>query len=387
MKGRRCIAAILAVAISATAVGSAGAAPASASKAPAVREKEQQLQEIRKELVEKRQGLQQARRRERGVLRDLHRIEDRHERLVAERDRLAVQLRGLTKSRAATAIHVMATERVLAANRTKLAGRLHDIHRFGRIGYLDVLLGARDFAEFLTRFYFLGRIVSADAALIADTEQQQKKWQALSADLADETRQVETVAGEVSAREQDIRVEEAAKRDLFRRVKRERIAFEQVVEDLEQESRQLEALIQKLAGTVPVVEPRIGLRILQGMLWPARGQITSRFGLRVHPIFAVRKMHTGVDIAGPLGTPVYSAAAGKVLYTGWFGGYGKIVVIDHGSGVSTLYGHLSAILVGTGTNVPRGAVVGRIGSTGYSTGPHLHFEVRVNGRPVNPIGR
>jgi len=126
---------------------------------------------------------------------------------------------------------------------------------------------------------------------------------------------------------------------------------------------------------------------LAGLIWPARGVFTSGFGLRRHPVFRILRMHTGQDIAAPYGTPVRAAADGQVLYTGWFGGYGKIVVIDHGGGLSTLYAHLSAILTGEGAVVRRGQVIGRVGSTGYSTGPHVHFEVRVNGRPIDPVQR
>jgi len=125
-------------------------------------------------------------------------------------------------------------------------------------------------------------------------------------------------------------------------------------------------------------------RSLAAFIWPLRGIVTSRFGFRRHPIFRLRQFHQGLDIAAAQGSPVRAAFAGVVLFAGWYGGYGKLVIIDHGQGTSTLYGHLSAILASTGQQVPQGHVVGRVGSTGYSTGPHLHFEVRQNGKPVDP---
>jgi murein DD-endopeptidase MepM/ murein hydrolase activator NlpD len=119
---------------------------------------------------------------------------------------------------------------------------------------------------------------------------------------------------------------------------------------------------------------------------PVPGAITSGFGYRMHPIFHVRKLHTGVDMHAGMGESIKAAAAGTVVFAGWRGGYGKCVIIDHGGGLATLYAHQSEILVSVGQVVKRGVVIGKVGSTGYSTGPHLHFEVRVNGTPVDPVG-
>lgn len=137
---------------------------------------------------------------------------------------------------------------------------------------------------------------------------------------------------------------------------------------------------------IPVPESAAGrrLRALRtrstvAYLWPARGVITSRFGMRW------RRHHTGVDIAAPRGTPIHAARAGRVVRAGWHGGYGLLVVLDHGDGMETWYGHASRILVRVGERVERGQVIARVGCTGACTGPHVHFEVRVRGRPVDPL--
>jgi murein DD-endopeptidase MepM/ murein hydrolase activator NlpD len=121
--------------------------------------------------------------------------------------------------------------------------------------------------------------------------------------------------------------------------------------------------------------------------WPVTGTITSPFGWRSNPFGGSPEFHQGLDIAAPSGTTVTAAAGGTVIMAQWYGGYGNYILIDHGGGYSTGYGHLSAIYVSTGQNVQRGQAIGAVGSTGQSTGPHLHFEVRIAGKPVDPAPR
>jgi murein DD-endopeptidase MepM/ murein hydrolase activator NlpD len=126
------------------------------------------------------------------------------------------------------------------------------------------------------------------------------------------------------------------------------------------------------------------------MQWPATGRLTSRYGSREHPIFGTERLHAGIDIGGGSGSPLYAAQSGTVLLTYYAGGYGNLTVIDHGTingrNVTTAYAHQSSFGVREGQQVSRGQVIGRMGSTGNSTGPHLHFEVRLDGDPVDPLG-
>ena len=123
---------------------------------------------------------------------------------------------------------------------------------------------------------------------------------------------------------------------------------------------------------------------VQGFIAPIDAEIGSRFGMRRHPIFRVRRMHNGVDYGAPIGTPIWASKTGTVIFAGWKGGYGNTVVIHHAGGVSTLYAHMSKLTVEDGSYVTQGEVIGLVGSTGWSTGPHLHFEVRRNGDPADP---
>ena len=146
------------------------------------------------------------------------------------------------------------------------------------------------------------------------------------------------------------------------------------VQGLEAESAALGARIQAAQSTSSTASPSAF-----GLIWPVNGSVTSGFGLRWG------RMHTGIDIAVPTGTPVHAAAAGTVVYAGWMSGYGFLVAIDHGGGLATAYAHNSSLLVTVGEQVAQGEVVSLSGSTGHSTGPHVHFEVRVNGIPVDPL--
>ena len=122
-----------------------------------------------------------------------------------------------------------------------------------------------------------------------------------------------------------------------------------------------------------------------GLMMPVRGRFSSRFGFRRHPITGVYKLHTGLDISASTGTPIRAAADGVVIFSRRMKAYGNAVVISHGGSVSTLYGHCSRLLVSVGQEVKKGQIIALVGSTGYSTGPHCHFEKRINGTPVNPM--
>ena len=121
-------------------------------------------------------------------------------------------------------------------------------------------------------------------------------------------------------------------------------------------------------------------------MWPINGEITSPFGWRTHPVFGSARFHSGLDIGADYGDPVVAADGGVIVHADWLGGYGKAVIIDHGNGLQTLYGHNSELVVSEGQGVSKGQMIARAGSTGYSTGPHVHFEVRSGGSPVDPTG-
>ena len=175
----------------------------------------------------------------------------------------------------------------------------------------------------------------------------------------------------------------AQNQKMINKLKTDKSYYQKAERELEQQSKSIQKMISQDVSTTSTVKTATG-----GFLKPIGGRITSPFGWRTHPIFNSRTFHSGVDIGGPNYGNIMASNAGKVIYSGWYGGYGKVVIIDHGNingnPMTTLYAHMSTIKVKQGDYVQKGQVVGLEGTTGYSTGPHCHFEIRINGKPNNP---
>jgi murein DD-endopeptidase MepM/ murein hydrolase activator NlpD len=183
-----------------------------------------------------------------------------------------------------------------------------------------------------------------------------------------------------------IEAQRADQRRIHGELQSRRERWEAAQAEFEAEEEAMTSLVQELqARLLAAASPNLSATSRRGFIQPTAGRIGSGFGPRVHPIFGYRRMHNGVDIGAPTGQAIVAAKSGTVLFAGARGGYGNVVLIEHEGGVVTLYAHQSQILVAEGERVDRGEVVGRIGSTGVSTGPHLHFEVRVGGAPQDPL--
>ena len=290
-----------------------------------------------------------------------------------------------------------------------LENRVRDIYINGQISYLDVLFGAQDFKDFLTRMDLLKRVMIRDSELVANVLAYQKEIKEVGKQLeADRRIQAELAAKAEAAK--DIKLEKAAKQQaIIDLMQNDKAVYDQQYDEMMASSaavtemihareaelrRQAEEARRKAemearrqnGGGSPANDD--GGYVMQsyggGMIWPISGPITSEFGWRTHPIFGNARFHSGLDIGGDYGMPIHAAASGVVIEAGWIGGYGNTVMIEHGSGVVTLYGHNESLAVGVGQHVNQGDVIAYCGSTGNSTGPHCHFEVRLDGEPVSP---
>ena len=276
--------------------------------------------------------------------------------------------------------------------------RVRDIYINGRLSYLDVVVGSKDFSDFANRMEMLKRILQADMGLIntikTEREEIASKKAKLEADRA-KVLELEKVAQE---KQTIINQKKAERQAVLERAMNDRDTAEQAYNELMASSASITAMLQQRAAERAAAAAAASqggsgggatTTWVQGtgqLAAPVNAPITSDFGWRIHPIYGTSRLHAGTDFGVDEGTPVHAADGGVVVEAGWISGYGYTVIIDHGNGMSTLYAHNSDVAVSPGQTVSKGQVVSYSGNTGGSTGPHLHFEVRINGEPTDPMG-
>lgn len=337
-----------------------------------------------------------------SVSEQLRQIEEQLRQATAE-------LGTIKEQRVAVENDITLNERQLAEAQKRLEGResvfykrVRDIYINGRLSYLDVVIGSKDFSDFANRLEVLKRIIDSDITLINEIKKERADIEAHKQKLeADRAKLVELEKAAL-AKQAEIEQKKAERNVVLQKAQNDRATAMQAIEELNASSAQVSAMLKERQAARAAASAAAAAAAAQssggqgasdnwvqgtGQLgWPVSGEITSPYGYRVHPIWGTTIYHSGIDIGVDEGTPVHAADGGVVVWSGWMGGYGYAVVIDHGNGLSTLYGHNSELAVDEGQSVAKGQVISYAGSTGNSTGPHVHFEVRVNGDPVDPMG-
>lgn len=298
------------------------------------------------------------------------------------------------------------------------ADRAVESYKAGPASYVEGLLSASSLTDLLDKYAYYESALDSDARLVEDihtlqqeTDIRRGQVEVKRDEIADQKAALErdrdTVAGirtERALAQAALEAAIAEKEAVLKGVESDRSHFEQVDDQLVEDSARIQELLaareaarRRRAATAaaaqsattddePVTTAAPSAAYTGGQLaWPAAGPVISGFGYRIHPIFGTRRLHTGVDIGAPYGAPVIAADTGVVAFAGEMSGYGNAIVVEHGGGLATTYNHLSSFSVGGGQGVARGEVIGAVGCTGYCTGPHLHFEVRVGGSPVDPM--
>ena len=272
----------------------------------------------------------------------------------------------------------------LKAHDATVSQRVTLMYEMGEPSYVEVLLDSTTFSDFVERADYMERVVRHDADVLVSYTGAKREAEALRNQLEVTQAKEEQQARELNQKKAQAESKAAYAETLLRESNKERAKLEQELAELERVEKQISELIARIQsgrgsggytgkwdgwGSAPI---------------RASHRLTSPFGMRFHPILRCWKAHKGVDLACPTGTPIYAAAPGRVITAGWRSVLGNAVIIDHGGGWSTVYGHCSRVAVSSGQNVKSGQVVGYVGSTGRSTGPHLHFGVRKNGVCVDP---
>ncbi len=347
-----------------------------------------QLKKLTGQIKEQRQDIAETRAKERRVVDQLN---DSQEKLDAAEADLAASQKRVDAAEAAVreaTARLAAAKARLKRQQDRFGTRVAAAYVQGPVGYVDVLFGANDLNDFLDRQFFVETMMDQDAEVLTELRAAQEAVERERAALVARERALEAAHREIEARKRALDARRREQQQLLGKIKSQRHLQEQELEELEADSNRIAGVLAAEERRRRALRGQRGYRPLPPWTgsWrrPASGPITSGFGMRVHPITGRSRMHNGIDIGAGYGSPVYAAAAGEVFSAGWNGGYGKCIIVLHGGGVSTLYGHCSSLVVRPGQNVRRGQLIGYVGSTGASTGPHLHFEVRRNGRPVNP---
>lgn len=277
----------------------------------------------------------------------------------------------------------------------RLNRRLVGLYESADPGTLEILFSSTSLTEILDQINFLRLLAEQDERIARAVREARDDADRARARTRHTRRRVRTITRVIAARASEVREVRdrlrASQGELAGRRAQHRVKLDSLSEEEREEVSEADALSKVSAQlAAKILAAQAGGTAAStgagqspssaGMIWPAAGPVTSGFGMRWG------RMHEGIDIGAPSGAPIWSAAAGTVVYAGWLGGYGNLVLVDHGGGLSTAYGHQSQIAVSTGRQVSQGQVIGYVGNTGHSFGAHLHFEVRINGAPVDPLG-
>ena len=364
--------------------------------------------ELQDRIEETRRKIAGARRHERRILRQIRDSDER--RMSLERSLNAVtdqlvlasrrlEILQLQADAAAAELQLKNTELESAladlnAYTTQLHERAANIYMRGPTAYSAVLFGATDFHAYVSGLAYAENVLNVDINVVEEIrdlkdaiEQQRSAVEARRTALQQRTTEIATQQAQLAAiRSKQVNARAAVlgeisyKERLLRRTRNQRAAYAAALQSMLEQSNSIGGMLRRAQRGQQVVQGRGGY-----LKWPVSGRISSPYGWRTHPIYGNRSFHTGIDIAAPSGTTVKAARSGEVLYVGYREAYGLIVIIDHGRSLATVYAHLSRSYVRAGQSVGTLGSVAAVGCTGWCTGPHLHFEVRVNGNPQNPM--
>jgi septal ring factor EnvC (AmiA/AmiB activator) len=314
-----------------------------------------ELEAVDRELTELRRSLRRLRREERAAEKNLRQAEVALERAARELDQ----------------------------SEKMLENRLVALYKFGRAGGVPALYSARDFQGFVQRSESLGRILEADSRVFEQHREARAAWSASRESSRALVEELRAAQREAAAREERVRRKLVERRNLVGLLRSRSDREHRAAEELRVAAQRLEEALEDMPSEF---RPSAAGALTPGrLLWPADGRVRLGFGRQLDPEFGTETVRNGVEIQAPAGAPVLAVADGRVLFSGWFRGYGQVVILDHGEDRLTVSGFLDELSVDAGDEVRKGETIGTVGETGSLSGPGLYFEIRHQGRPVDPV--
>ena len=338
-----------------------------------------QLEETQKKLKETQSAIKKAEADKKDVAKQLEELDSKLNKVVQELDAVEVELDGLESQIIITKRDLERATQNAVGQKDTLMKRVRVMYETGSVGYLSVVLDSTSFSDFISRMDYLKKIMNYDVDLLKNMKFRRDKIAEQEAKLQSELEKKEKLKKEIGNKKNEVASTKEDRTKVFAELVKDLKEYNRREDQLLAESKKIEKLIIASQSKGKYTQCKIGWPV------PSSSRITSPYGYRIHPILKTKKLHTGIDIGASSGSAVVAGNAGKVIFSGYYGGYGYTVIIDHGGKISTLYAHNSRLLVQVGDEVKRGQNIAKIGSTGLSTGPHLHFEVRENGQHKNPM--
>lgn len=351
------------------------------AKATDIGELQKQRDVIKSKMDHLKKNILKVNSEKKDVLSELYAIEEELKKALQELAVTENKLRETQQKLDITKNELVKAEEEVENHQDSLNTRMRAMYMCGPVDYIEVLLDSSSFSDFLTRLDIIKKVVDCDKKLLGDLKIKKEEIAQKKAELEEHKRQIAAHHATIKSKRTTIASRKGDRQRLLANLEKQKQEYERQEEELRKDSARLAKMIQQIQAKSN--KGFMGTGIFQWPV-PSSTHVTCEFGWRIHPIFKTRSFHDGIDIGASMGNNVVAADDGQVIYAGSYGGYGITVIIDHGGQISTQYSHLSKILVSNGQSVSKGDKIGLIGSTGWSTGPHLHFSVIQNGQQVSP---
>lgn len=354
----------------------------SAEDKAAIEKKMKELNDLNKSISDYQNKMNQNSKQQKSVIGQLKNLQRDMDSIENDLSKLEVRLNKTQENITALEENIAVKTDEVNERNSFLDGRLRQMYIEGDVSYLDVLFASTSLTDFLTRYDLMAKVVDNDMQLLADLKTQKAELEQQKADLEAAKQELLDIKAEQESKHQTLASQSNEKGKLLSTLESDKAEIDKALDELEEAQKEIEKFVAAIQSKYATAYMGSGV-----MGWPVPGhsRISSDYGYRIHPITKKKSFHTGIDIPAPKNTPARAAEKGKVIFAANNGAYGKTVILDHGGGMSTQYSHLNTIGVSVGNIVLKGDSVGGIGTTGWSTGNHLHFTIMKNGKTVNPL--